>query len=130
MQVAESKTPKAMRQTESMPQARTVVPPMDIYETDDGLELIADLPGVAAGGLEIDLDEDVLTIRGHVSRNGTGTARAIYAEAHGGDFCRAFGLNGDIDRDRIEAVLKDGVLRLHLPKAARAKTRRIEVKAS
>jgi HSP20 family molecular chaperone IbpA len=104
------------------------VPPADIYETADSLIVMCELPGVGSDGVDITLERRVLTIRGRAAnQNHTGYQR-VYAEYSGGDYERVFTLSEDIDRDRIEATAKDGVLHLVLPKAAPAKARKIELK--
>jgi len=108
----------------------TVLPACDIYETDDGLMILADLPGVSHGGLDLNLEEDVLTITAEVGQGGHSGYELAYSDHRPADFQRAFRLSDEIDSDRIEASLKNGVLRLHLPKAAAAKPRKIEVRAN
>jgi len=102
-------------------------PAVDIYETDAGLTVLADLPGVDKSALAVDVREGVLTIEGRV-REPEGRLRPVYSEYGIGGYSRRFSLGNDIDASKIEAELKDGVLRLVLPKADRLKPRRIEVK--
>jgi HSP20 family protein len=105
-----------------------VVPPVDIYETDKGYAVVADMPGVQPDGLDIHVDHDRLTIRGRV------TAREQTSPLHREfvlhDYYRAFTLAQEIDSEKISAMLRDGVLRLELPKAARAVARKISVGAA
>jgi HSP20 family protein len=106
---------------------RHVAPPVDIYEASDGLMLIADLPGVSKEGLEVRVDDGILTISGrpeHVAPPGD----PVYREYELANFFRQFEIGDDIDRDRIGAELKHGVLTLKLPKAEKAKPKQIEVK--
>src|SRR5262252_3278610 len=106
------------------------VPPADIYETRANIVVLAEMPGVAPDGVDITLERRVLTIRGrNAGREHTGYQR-VYNEYADGDYERVFTLSENIDRDRIEATLKDGVLHLVLPKAESAKPRKIELKAS
>jgi HSP20 family protein len=106
------------------------VPPADIYETRDNIVVVAEMPGVAPDELEITLERRVLPIRGRNAGNEhTGYQRG-YNEYANGDYERVFTLSDNIDRDRIEATLKDGVLHLVLPKSETAKPRKIELKAS
>lgn len=98
---------------------RYITPRVDVVETSGALVLVADVPGVAREDLDINLDQDVLTIRGQV---GTGVDAARQPEMY-----RKFKLSDQIDRDHIEAELKHGVLRLTLPKAEAAKARKIDV---
>lgn len=105
-------------------------PPTDVYETKDHIVVLADMPGVAPDALDITVEKRVLTIRGRAGDAEHPGYRRIYAEYGVGDFERAFTLSEDIDADGIEAELKDGLLRVTLPKAAPAKARRIDVKSA
>ena len=104
------------------------VPPVDIYECNGTLTLVADMPGVSIENLTIDLDKDTLTIRGATGVEETG-GRTLLREYVSGDYYRQFSISNLIDREKIDASIKDGVLRLTLPKAESAKPRKIEVKA-
>ena len=105
------------------------VPRADIYETDEAIVVVADMPGVDENSIDITLEKDVLTINGFVEPATPEGYSLAYAEYRVGDYQRAFALSNQVDRDGIEASLKDGVLRLHLPKVTEAKTRKIAVKA-
>jgi len=105
------------------------VPRADIYETDEAIVVVADMPGVDETTVDITLEKDVLTINGYVEPVSPEGYSLAYAEYRVGDFQRAFTLSDQVDRDGIEASLKDGVLRLRLPKVTEAKTRKITVKA-
>ena len=105
-------------------------PNTDIYETEDHVVLMADMPSVAPGDVDITLERRVLSIRGRVGSRHHGGYRQVYAEYGEGDFERVFTVSEDIDRDQIKATHKDGVLILELPKAATAKTKKIDVKAA
>lgn len=102
-----------------------MTPAVDIYETEDGLVLLADLPGVEKSGLEIEVDQGVLTIDAKPAevRSGEEASREYVLR----DFYRQFRLPDTIDPSASSAVLKNGVLTLKLPRAAAAKPRRIEV---
>jgi HSP20 family protein len=102
-------------------------PDVDIYETDDELVLVADVPGVAQDGAELKLEEGVLEITAH-GRQGTDDREPDHEEYRSTGFYRAFRLSEEIDAEKIKAELKDGVLTVRLPKSARAKPRKIEVK--
>ena len=106
------------------------LPPADIYETKDSIVVLAEMPGVSPEGVDISLERRVLTIRGRSVANEHGGYRRVYNEYTDGDYERVFTLSENIDRDRIEATLKDGILQLVLPKAEAAKARKIELKAS
>jgi HSP20 family protein len=90
--------------------------------------VLAEMPGVATDGVDITLERRVLTIRGRSGTNEHASYQRVYTEYADGDYERAFTLSENIDRDRIEATLKNGVLHLVLPKAETAKARRIELK--
>lgn len=105
------------------------VPAVDIFESANELTLLADMPGVPIENVDIDLDNDQLTIRGiadAVQEEGT----VLLREYSVGDYYRQFTLSNVIDRERIQASMKDGVLKVVLPKAEAAKPRKIEVKLS
>lgn len=106
----------------------TQTPLIDIHEGPDGLVLDADLPGVREQDLTIQLEDNVLTLHGRVEPAEPDTARTLHEEFRRVDFHRSFILSDEVDRERIRAELKEGVLRLTLPKAERAKPRRIEIK--
>lgn len=124
-------TPEAQKPTmteSTRNQERYVAPPVDIYETQDGLVVLADLPGVAKEALNVRVDNNVLTIRGH-ARHGV-PGEAVYREYELINFFRQFELSDKVDQSQITADLKCGVLTLHLPKAQEAKPRQIEVKVA
>jgi HSP20 family protein len=111
--------------------SRVYVPQVDIFSTDEGIVILADMPGVAEKDMDIMLEKDVLTINGYISD--TQKAPEGYEVVHGeygvGDYQRSFTLPDEVDRDNIEANLSHGVLRLTLPKAPEAQVRKITVKA-
>lgn len=110
--------------------ANVYAPTTDILETKDHVVLVADMPGVAPEDVDISLERRVLTIRGRASISKPGGYRCVHAEYGEGDYERAFTLSEEIDRDKIEAEHKNGVLTLRMPKAETAKTKRINVKAA
>ena len=123
-------TPATAESAQRMPPRPVFLPPADIYETKDAIIVLAEMPGVPPDGVDLTLERRVLTIRGRsAAGNHTGYQR-VYNEYTEGDYERVFTLSENIDRDRIEARLRDGVLHLVLPKAESAKARRIELKAS
>jgi len=113
-----------------VPPRPVFLPPTDIYETKESIVVLAEMPGVPPDGLDISLERRVLTIRGRSAANEHGGHQRVYNECAGGDYDRVFTLSENIDRDRIEATLKDGILQLVLPKAEAARARKIELKAS
>jgi HSP20 family molecular chaperone IbpA len=112
---------------EAMRAGTLYVPATDIYETADDVVLVADMPGVPTDGVDIDLERRVLTIRGRLPTAPREGYQLVYAEYGEGDYERSFQLSEEIDRDRIEARHKNGVLTLRMPKAASAKARKIAV---
>ncbi len=107
-------------------QERYVTPPVDIYETAGGLVVKADLPGVEKENLDLQVENNLLTIRGKPTHTTGG--EAIYREYELVNFFRQFELNEKVDQSKISAELKHGVLTLQLPKAEEAKPRKIEVR--
>ncbi len=105
------------------------VPRADVYETDEGITVVADMPGVDENSVDITLEQNVLTINGYVESEQPEGLGLAYAEYQVGDYQRAFTLSDQIDREGIEAVVKDGVLRLYLPKVTEAQRRKIAIKA-
>jgi HSP20 family protein len=104
------------------------VPRTDIYETNDSIEVVADMPGVNENTLDITVEQNVLTIDGYVEPVEYSGYHQAYAEYRVGDYQRSFTLSGQIDRDKIEATISGGVLHLHLPKVEPT-TKKIAVKA-
>jgi HSP20 family protein len=109
---------------------RVYSPPVDILEMKDAICLSADMPGVDEKSVDITLDNNILTISGTVEMEPLKDYTLDYAEYGIGDYQRSFTLSGNINQDKIEASMKNGVLRLVLPKAEAAKERKIEVRAS
>lgn len=102
-----------------------VTPAVDIYETDTGHVLLTDLPGVTRDGLDISVEQDRLTIRGRVGEDDERSPE--HKEFKLRSYYRSFTLADEIDTANINATLTDGVLRLELPKSARAQARKIPV---
>jgi HSP20 family protein len=114
--------------TEATRPGMLLTPPVDIFEDSEALTVLADMPGVTAGHLTIDLHEGVLTITGHAAAGGGANEVAVLLEyPAGATFQRSFTLSEAIDQERIQASLKNGVLRLRLSKAERAKPRQIAI---
>jgi HSP20 family protein len=115
-------------ETEQAPR-RVYSPRTDIYETRDAVVVVSDMPGVDEKSVDISVENDTLTISGKVESQAVPGHRLVWQEYGEGDYRRAFTLSNDVDRDNITAVVKNGVLRLTLPKGGPAKARKIEVKA-
>ena len=113
-------------------QTRTGVvftPDVDIFEDERQITLLADMPGVASDGITIDLNDNVLSIAGEVKPFESANESDVLIEFEIGRYYRQFTLSEVIDQAKISAELKDGVLRLTLPKAQKAVPRKITVTA-
>jgi HSP20 family molecular chaperone IbpA len=102
-------------------------PNVDIFETEKYITLLADMPGVKAEDLNVDLRDDTLTLTGDVTPGMATPGQKIYQEYETGRYYRQFSLSEVIAQDKIDATLNDGVLRLTLPKVEKATPRRITV---
>ena len=116
--------------TERIRNVKTFIPRVDIYETKDEIFLIADMPGIDEKTVDIELEKNILTITGRVKNGQMQNARILYSEYEIGDYERAFTLSDEIDGDKIVATVKQGVLRLELPKADEVKPKKIAINAS
>ena len=105
-----------------------VSPPVDIYEENHGLVVVADLPGVEPEALNVGVERGVLTIQARAAHLASGDP--VHREYQLAGFFRQFQLPQEVDVGRIEAELKNGVLTLRLPRVERAQPRRIEVRGS
>ena len=105
-------------------------PAVDIFETDKEITLVADMPGVKAKNLTIDLRDDTLTLRGDVKQEDGKDEQNILQEYQMGSYFRQFTLSEAIDQNKIDAKLKDGVLKLALPKAEKAVPKKITIKTA
>ena len=106
------------------------VPATDIYETANGLVLFAEIPGTDPGSISVTLDRQVLRLSARTQMAAPAGYSLIHAEYRHGDFERAFTLPLEVDAERIEATVKDGLLKVVLPKAAPAPARTISVKVA
>jgi HSP20 family molecular chaperone IbpA len=107
---------------------RVVTPPVDIYETAEGLTVVADLPGADPAGIDVNVEDNVLTLKALVPA--TAAEADTYSEFRLASFFRQFTLGEKIDQQRIRAESRNGVLTLFLPFAEKAKPRRISVQAA
>ena len=122
--------PQAGERAESTRNAPVFVPAADIYESEDALFLSLEMPGVSQDTLNIMLDQRVLTISGRSRSSAPEGYSLTHHEYRDGDYERAFTLSEAIDSDKIEAELKEGVLRLKLPRSQPAPAKTINVKAA
>lgn len=118
---------QAVLEPESAELRELITPRADILETDEAVLVVADMPGVDRENVEITLEKDLLTIRGRSSWEAPPEFRLAYEEFALGDYERSFRITDAIDRDRIKASMKDGVLRITLPKAAPALPKKIPI---
>lgn len=102
-------------------------PNVDIFETENEITLLADIPGVKPDDLTIDLKDNVLTLSCEVNNHESEAEKSIYSEYQTGSYYRQFSISELIDQSKIEAKVTDGVLRLALPKVEKAAPRRITV---
>lgn len=119
-------TPRTGKALATREENRYMVPPVDIYETDKALAVIVDLPGVHKDGVDIRVDQGILTIKGKIRYQPP--KNLIRSEFGLLDFFRQFQLSDEVDQGKITAESKNGVLTITLPKAEKAKPRQIEVK--
>ena len=124
---------KTLQQSESQAPAATVnqytyTPKVDIWETEAGYNLEVEMPGVDKDGVDIKLEEGVLSILGRVEQGDTSGFEKVYSEYETGNYERQFQISEVIDESNIKASIKNGILQLQLPKRESAKPKRIEVK--
>jgi HSP20 family protein len=122
-------SPTATGRDDSRSDERALMPRVDVLEDDSGITLLADLPGVPKDRLELKVEGDTLWIEGVVAQALPERLEAVYAEVRVPRYRRAFTLSRELDSGRIDANLKDGVLKLRIPKQAHAQPRRIQVQA-
>ena len=108
-------------------EAGSMLPPVDVIEDAAGITLYADLPGVPKDKLGVRVEGDTLTIEGELQLPVSANLEATHAEIRQPRYQRAFTLGQELDRDKVVAEFRNGVLKLHVPKAEHVKPRRIEV---
>jgi HSP20 family protein len=106
---------------------RHFIPTTDIFETDEALTVIMEMPGVEKKNVSIALENDLLHVEGQIDFSNYQGMDPVYTEYNVGHYARRFTLSGKVDRDNISAQLDDGVLTLTLPKVKEAMPRRISV---
>jgi len=120
-----SREPHELRKNEP---ERSLLPPVDIFEDADGITLIADIPGVNKERLNLKVEKDSLTVEGEAKIDLPEGLEALHADVRATRYRRSFTLSSELEGDAIEASLKDGLLRIRIPKRAEVKPRRIEVR--
>jgi HSP20 family protein len=114
-------------QEPTMP-TRAFLPNTDIFETEDALTLVLEMPGVDRGNIDVSVENGVLTVEGKINFDKYEGLQPVYSEYNVGPYRRSFRISSRIDQDKIKAEIRDGVITLVLPKAEEAKPRRIEVR--
>lgn len=110
--------------------AITFMPAVDILAQGDVTVILADMPGVAPEDVDVTLERQVLTLKGRIRPHAPEGYRRLSSEYREGDYLRVFTLSDEVDQKQIKAELRNGVLRLELPRAAVAKPKKISVKAA
>ena len=108
----------------------TLLPPVDVIEDSAGITLLADMPGVSKDKLSLQLDKNRLTIEGDVGIELPQDMQSTHAEVRMPRYRRVFTLSSELDSEKASAELKNGVLKLHIPKASHAQPRRIQINAA
>jgi len=107
---------------------RTFVPAADIFETEEALTVVLEMPGVARDNVDIQIEDDVLRVTGKIDLSSYQGLEPVYTEYNVGHYARGFSLSSKVDREGIAARLEDGVLTLTLPKAKESRPRKIAVR--
>ena len=107
-----------------------LIPPVDVIEDESGITVNADMPGVTKENLTIRIEGGALTIDAPLALGESKSLNAVYSETRSAHYKRSFTLSRELDTTKIDAAIKDGVLKLHVPKLEHAKPRRIEVRAA
>ena len=106
---------------------RTYLPVTDIFETDQALTVVLEMPGVGKDAVDVSVEDDVLTIDGRIDYSKYEGLQPVDTEYNVGHYARSFQLSNKIEQGNIHAELKDGVMTLVLPKAEKAKPRKIKI---
>jgi HSP20 family protein len=129
-----SKTSDISKQAASNKQTKAVEPPIrpavDIFEDDTGITVRADMPGVSHDRLDIQIDKDTLAIEGKAEIPMPEGLEAIHADIRSTSYQRSFTISHELDGEKADATLKDGILTLHIPKREQYQPRKIEVRVS
>lgn len=120
----EAGTPEGIERTRD---EKIFIPAVDIIERPDDIIIISDVPGCDENSVDITLEKNILTINAQVIKDNIVDKRLVLNEYEVGDFQRVFTLSSEVDRDKIQAKVKNGLLKVILPKAAQAKSRKITV---
>lgn len=124
---AQKKEAELEKGVERTRETRVYTPAVDIIEKSNDIVIVADMPGVDENSVDVTLEKDLLTIYGKIEPEVPADHKLVVSEYGIGDYQRTFTLSSEIDKDHIQATVRDGVLRLVLPKAEKEKTRKIPV---
>ena len=109
---------------------RVWTPPVDVLETKDEILIVADVPGVTANGVDVQIENGVLSIEASVEKRHDNEPTYLLREHGATTFSRTFNIGDGVNTEAISAEIRDGKLTLHLPKAEAAKPRRVEVQSA
>ena len=115
------------KKQESTVPSRAFLPVTDIFETDQALTVVLEMPGVGTENVDVSVENDILTIEGRIDHSKYDGLQPVYTEYNVGHYVRSFQISSKIEQSEISAELKDGVMTLVLPKAEKAKPRKIKV---
>ncbi|MBN1381850.1 MAG: Hsp20/alpha crystallin family protein [Deltaproteobacteria bacterium] len=124
----QKQTASTVQETERTRTRKVYAPKVDIYETKEAIVMLADMPGIDEQSANVTLEKGVLTIEGTISPDVHKDRTIAYSECDWGDYHRAFTLSDEVNKDKIEASVKNGVLRLVLHKAEPPKAKKIEIR--
>ena len=127
-QVAKRQRDEVQHQSPAREHEYALIPAADIFEDADGISVVLDMPGVSKDRLHVKADGNSLVVEGDAEIPMPEGMEAVYADVNAAHYRRSFGLTSELDAERIEAGLKDGVLTVRLPKAPEAQPRKIPVK--
>ena len=120
---------KSDHETDFRVDGRLFAPLVDIYEDDTNIYIVADMPGVTPDGVEVSAGRHELVVNGRIVQELYPDEWPLYQEYHAGHWHRHFQLTDDVDRDRIDASMSNGVLTITLPKSVQIKAKRIKVRS-
>lgn len=129
-QEMEKQQGQVLQQSEASRPERSLVPPVEIYEEDDALYLVADMPGVTKDALNVEVGNQVLEIEGRITVDMPENVTPMFAEVRASRYARRFTLGDDIDTSNAEASIRDGVLTVKLPKQDSHRRRRIDIQSA
>jgi HSP20 family protein len=118
---------EVQKKQESTVPSRSFLPVTDIFETDQALTVVLEMPGVVKENVDVNVENDILTIEGRIDYSKYEGLSPVYTEYNVGHYVRSFQISNKIEQGEISAELKDGVMTLVLPKAEKAKPRKIKV---